>query len=193
MGKQLAESDRGIAAHVVSWSAFPTWRCGCADPPGPADRPAPAKSLAVRLVVFRAAAPGRRCGATAGQTRRVRAAGRVGRARAGQLGCGRRSRRGAGLECQLAAASRAAGRLDDLPARGKARPPADRGRLRHRARTTGWIGGVVCLGASPFPHPAVRLAAGLLPTRQPDHPAAAGRAGGGDATSSCTLPVSASR
>ena len=30
-----------------------------------------------------------------------------------------------------------------------------------------------------IPHPAVRPAAGLLPARQPDHPAAAGRAGGG--------------
>ena len=39
---------------------------------------------------------------------------------------------------------------------GKARPAADRGRLRRRARTTGWIGRAVRLGASPRPHATVR-------------------------------------
>src|SRR4029079_5855467 len=51
---------------------------------GPADGPAPAKSLAVRLVVFHSAAPGRGRGVTVGQTSRVRTAGPVGRTRAGQ-------------------------------------------------------------------------------------------------------------
>src|SRR6185436_6815138 len=143
--------------------------------PGPADGPAPAKSLAVRLVVFHSAAPGRGRGVTVGQTSRVRTAGPVGRTRAGQLGRGRRSRRGAGLERQLAAAGRAAGCLDDLPTCGKARSAADRGRLRLCAWTIGWIGRAVCLGASPRPPPAVRLAAGLLSARLPDYPATAER------------------
>ena len=136
-------------------------------------------------MVFRAAAPGPRRGATAGQTRRVRAAGRwaehepdnlaaVAEA-AAVLGWSANWQRQVGL----LAASTICLHV------GKPVRQLTEDDFAALLGQPGWIGRAVCLGASPFPHPTVRLAAGLLPTRQPDHPAAAEPAGGGRATRAC--------